>query len=68
MNTIKTLAVVAVLGWLPQAHAEEWAPALLNGATLPAIEAPDTLGQIQTNETLMGENGLLMQFNRSSDW
>ncbi|MFT6039573.1 MAG: hypothetical protein ACI9TP_002372, partial [Candidatus Azotimanducaceae bacterium] len=30
--------------------------------------APDTQGLQQTNDTLMGENGLLLQFNRSSDW
>jgi hypothetical protein len=68
MKQIKGVLLLTTLAWLSQGHAAEWATALPNGATLPMIQAPDTQGLQQTNDTLMGENGLLLQFNRSSDW
>jgi hypothetical protein len=68
MKQFKGVLLLTTLVWLGQGQAAEWATALPNGATLPMIEAPDTQGLLQTNDTLMGENGLLLQFNRSSDW
>jgi hypothetical protein len=68
MKQIKGVLLLTTLVWLGQGQAAEWATALPNGATLPMIEAPDTQGLQQTNDSLMGENGLLLQFNRSSDW
>jgi len=68
MKRIKGVLLLVTLAWLGQSQAAEWATSLPNGAMLPMIEAPDAQGLQQTNDTLMGENGLLLQFNRSSDW
>jgi hypothetical protein len=68
IRRIQGLLLLTTLAWMAQAHAADWAPTLPAGATLPMIDAPDTKGVPQTNDTLMGENGLLLQFNRSSDW
>lgn len=72
LRLIKGLLLLTTLAWTAQSHSAEssteWASALADGSTLPMIEAPDTQGVLQTNDTLMGENGLLLQFNRSSDW
>jgi len=46
----------------------EWAADLADGSPLPIINAPDSLGNLQNNGSLMGKAGLLFQFNRSSDW
>jgi len=46
----------------------DWAPDYPVGATIPILEAPDQNGDIQTLETLSGENGILLMFNRSFDW
>jgi|AntAceMinimDraft_12_1070368.scaffolds.fasta_scaffold225897_2 hypothetical protein len=80
ISRIKSLLLLTTLVWMAQGHTvertvegtaesvPEWASALPDGSNLPLIEAPDTQGVLQTNDTLMGENGLLLQFNRSSDW
>lgn len=44
------------------------APGPAVGATLPAFEAPDQDGRLQTFESLRGTNGLLLVFSRSADW
>ena len=38
------------------------------GDRLPAFEAPDQEGKRQDFETLRGNNGLLLNFNRSVVW
>jgi hypothetical protein len=68
MKRLRGLLLLATLAWTTQGHAAEWASDLPDGSTLPMLAAPDTQGVLQTNDTLMGENGLLLQFNRSSDW
>ena len=47
-------------------YAREWGPKV--GTSMPAINAVDHAGETQTLETLKGENGLLVFFNRSADW
>ena len=43
-------------------------PGLAVGDRLPPFEAPDQDGQRQDFGTLRGENGLLLNFNRSVVW
>jgi hypothetical protein len=38
------------------------------GARIPAFEAPDQYGEMQTFEDLRGPEGLLLLFHRSADW
>ncbi|MFT4714517.1 MAG: hypothetical protein ACJAVI_000799 [Candidatus Azotimanducaceae bacterium] len=46
----------------------DWAEDVPIGAEFPQIQAQDHLAKTRTNENLMGENGLLYLFVRSSDW
>jgi peroxiredoxin len=46
----------------------DWAEEIPIGAAFPRIQAQDHLVNPRTNENLMGENGLLYLFVRSSDW
>lgn len=48
------------------AYLEQWGPAL--GSPLPMLDAPDQLGQRRQFADLTGEHGLLLFFNRSTDW
>ena len=47
-------------------YAQGWGPEV--GSQLPVLDAPDQAGRTQTLETLRGERGLLLFFNRSADW
>jgi len=38
------------------------------GTRIPAFEAPDQYGEMQTFEDLRGPEGLLLLFHRSADW
>lgn len=38
------------------------------GARIPAFEAPDQYGEMQTFADLRGPEGLLLLFHRSADW
>lgn len=38
------------------------------GARIPAFEARDQQGRVQTFETLKGPKGLVLLFVRSADW
>ena len=46
----------------------EWAAGIPIGTEFPQVSAQDHQGTSRSNENLMGENGLLFFFNRSSDW
>jgi len=46
----------------------DWAAGIPTGTEFPQIKALDHTTNERTNENLMGENGLLFYFNRSSDW
>ena len=48
--------------------AEEWAAGIPAGTPFPNINANDQDGQPWTNKELIGENGLVFFFVRSSDW
>jgi hypothetical protein len=38
------------------------------GDTVPDFSLPDQNGQIQTRESIMGPNGVILLFHRSADW
>lgn len=38
------------------------------GETIPAFEAPDQHGRLQSLETIRGPSGALIAFVRSADW
>ena len=46
----------------------DWAPDFPVGATIPVLEAPDQNGDVQTLDSLTGDKGILLVFNRSFDW
>ena len=46
----------------------DWAEDVPIGAEFPQIQAQDHLVKSRTNENLVGENGLLYLFVRSTDW
>ena len=47
-------------------YSEQWGPAL--GSQIPVLEAPDQDGVMRDFEDLAGQHGLLLFFNRSTDW
>jgi len=61
------LFLMLQLGFVPSLSAE-WAKGIPVGAEFPNIKAQDHTANPQANEKLMGENGMLFFFNRSSDW
>ena len=48
--------------------ASEWAPDYPVGSKLPPFEAPDQMGVLWTNKRIMGQNGAVFFFNRSTSW
>lgn len=48
------------------AYVQQWGPAL--GTPLPMLDALDQKGQRRQFADLTGEHGLLLFFNRSTDW
>jgi peroxiredoxin len=46
----------------------DWAPDFPVGASIPALEAPDQNGEVQTLGSLAGDKGILLVFSRSFDW
>ena len=58
-----------ILLFLPVlSFAAEWAPDYPVGSKLPPFRAPDQMGTLWTNETIMGQNGAVFFFNRSTSW
>lgn len=47
-------------------YSGNWGPEV--GSQLPLLQAYDQAGQLQTLESLTGEQGLLLFLNRSADW
>lgn len=45
-----------------------WAPALALGSHLPAFELVDDAGLRHSSAALPGARGMLLFFNRSTDW
>jgi len=60
--------LLATLTLTAQAQAFDWAADFPLGSHIPVLEAPDQNGQLQTLDTLAGEKGLVLVFNRSFDW
>jgi hypothetical protein len=46
----------------------EWAPELPVGSKFPTFAAEDQTKQKWTNTSLIGSNGLVLFFNRSTSW
>ena len=59
------VALAAALA-LASDYVDGWGPAI--GSTVDALELSDSAGTARTSDQLMGENGLLVFFNRSADW
>ena len=66
-RTIVT-ALLLVFSTVVTAQQFDWAPDFPEGSKIPVLEAPDQNGQIMTLDTLSGEKGLVLLFNRSFDW
>ncbi|HJO12487.1 MAG: hypothetical protein QGG67_09485 [Gammaproteobacteria bacterium] len=66
----KILLAVLFSGLMPNTLAQDyiWAPDFPVGTAIPAIEAQDQDGAVQTFGSLKGEKGLLLLLNRSFDW
>ena len=48
--------------------ADDWAEGIPEGTAFPNVDAIDQNSQTWTNRELIGENGLILFFVRSSDW
>jgi peroxiredoxin len=67
MRFAKALIVaMAALGAAASASAQSYGPAL--GTQAPAIQGQDQANAPRDLASLMGENGLVLVFNRSADW
>ncbi len=65
------LALPLLLLLSSTANAEDgfvWAPAQPLGSTLPAFEVVDNAGNPTQISQLIGKNGTLLFFSRSTDW
>jgi hypothetical protein len=59
-------AVVVSVGAGSADYVDQWG--LPVGQPAPPVEAPDQTGVVRDLASLSGENGLLLFFNRSTDW
>lgn len=72
LNRVRVSRFIVIGSWLIASltahseYADSWS--LSVGSEIPAINMLDQDGQAQTFESLKGENGLLLFFNRSADW
>ncbi len=72
MTRLRPLMLVLVCwAWSPalqaqDAYAQQWGPDV--GTPLPMLDALDQEGQRRQFADLAGEHGLLLFFNRSTDW
>ena len=64
--TAAALLAAAALGAQADEYSDSWGPAV--GSAAPAITAVDINGDPSSIEALAGEHGLLLFFNRSTDW
>ncbi len=69
----QVVTLVAVLGLVAPAAATDreskrWASKVPLGSQMPELNAKDHLGNDHSLETLSGQRGFLLLFNRSSDW
>ena len=73
VSRVRAIMFAGMLGMLfagvakaDENYAKQWAPPV--GTELALLEAPDQTGAVQTFESLAGDKGLLLFFNRSADW
>ena len=71
-KVLRNLTLMTIVAGLSQfavadeEYAAAWGPAI--GARAPLLDAQDHNGSQQTLDSLSGENGVLVVFNRSVDW
>jgi hypothetical protein len=65
---VLTLILLALPGSADVEKAWQWAETLPKGAALPKFEAMDHLGNRYASTELIGETGMLLFLNRSTDW
>ncbi|MBD3648788.1 MAG: hypothetical protein HUJ31_15355 [Pseudomonadales bacterium] len=65
---MKHISLLLLILASPFAYSAEWAEGLPTDTTFPNIEATDQFGKTWTLEQLLGENGMLFLFNRSTGW
>lgn len=62
------LGVLFLLSFAAAVHAAPARTGPAVGARIPAFEARDQQGRVQTFDTLKGPKGLVLLFVRSADW
>lgn len=68
MSITKIALFLLVISFANSLAAEEWAKEFKPGNPLPDVAAIDQWGKEQSTQTLMGTNGLIFFFNRSTVW
>lgn len=68
ISKILTIVVSLSLFQFTMAQEFDWALDFPVGSTIPLLEAPDQNGVDQTLDSLAGEKGIVLVFNRSFDW
>ena len=59
------LSTILIVGTL---SATDFAPGIAVGSKIPAFEARDQKGTVQTFESIRGPKGAFLVFYRSADW
>lgn len=62
------LGILFLLSLAAAVHAAPAKTGPVVGAKIPAFEARDQQGRVQTFDTLKGPKGLVLLFVRSADW
>jgi len=64
----RLLLLSLLLTITPSVMADEWAPKEPVGMPFPRVNAVSQFGEHWDTGKLLGKNGLLFLFNRSTDW
>ena len=62
---IQVVSIFFIVGTL---LAEDFSPGIPIGSKIPAFEAKDQKGMVQTFESIRGPKGAFLVFYRSADW
>ena len=62
------IALLSLFSLAALAEKFDWAPEFNVGDTFPTFSMADQDNNVQTNDRIAGENGYLVQFNRSVVW
>jgi hypothetical protein len=68
LNNYKILLPLIALLLTTNVIADDWAPEIAIGQTVPEINAMDQNGKHWNNQSLSGKKGYLLLFNRSIVW